>query len=493
MGTTLGKLAKLSAVYAFGDIITKAAAILLLPVYMRYLRPADYGIIGVAEMIKQILIVLLSFGLMGAIARFYYQAASDEERRRSFGSLWLFIVVVSGGITLLLDQFGAAIFGALLRQIPFDPYIRMTIWTAFFQAAFVTIPPNLFRAREQAISYVGFNVLAFSLTTCCIIGLVIWRQQGAEGYMRAQLLASAVMAALSTLWLLRSTSPNLRLTYLRPLLIYSLPLVPHFVAHWALNFSDRAILERYVSLDQLGIYTLAYQFGFVMQLMVGAGNNALMPMFNRAAKDAADMANLPRVITYYVLAIALVVLGVSASADSMVRLLMPPVYHDAGMIAIWIVVSYMVVGLYYMPMNVLAQTAGRTLFIPLLTLTAAACNIILNLIFVPRWGIMAAVVDTLIGFLVLLLLIFLAAQRRCPIGYEYGRIGKVLLALGASLAIASMVLRWSPILNLVFVPGVLLLLPLALWALGFWTAQELRYLGSLRHTLAARWPGARRS
>jgi O-antigen/teichoic acid export membrane protein len=41
-----------------------------------------------------------------------------------------------------------------------------------------------------------------------------------------------------------------------------------------LELSDRAILQRFVSLAQLGQYSIAYQFGTLMNVLASAINNA---------------------------------------------------------------------------------------------------------------------------------------------------------------------------------------------------------------------------
>ena len=478
MATTAGKLARLSATYVAGDILTRGAALLLLPLYTRFLTPEQFGIVGAAEMLKQLLIMLLPLGLTGAVNRFYHQLPDALARRQAFGAMWLALMIVPALITLALDLWGRPLFAALFPRTPFDPYLRLALWTAYLQSAFVLLPPALLRAREAARGYIGYNLAFFCLTN----GLILWRVAGgggAGGYLGAQLIASALMAVVAVAVLLPHARPALAWAALAPMLAYSLPLVPHFLGHWGLGLADRAIVERYAGLEQLGLYTLAFQVGAVAQLAVTAGINALLPMFARAARDPAELARLPRAATYYALAAAAVVLALALAAQDVLRLLTPPAYHAAGPMAVLLIIAAMPLALYYLPMNALAQTAGRTAAIPLLTLAAAAVSLSLTLLLAPRYGAMAAAASTVVGYSALLGLLLLLAWRRQVVAFEYGRIGKIVLALAISLGVGLLALRLGPLANLLLVPPLLLLLPLALTLLGFWRAEERAALRAL--------------
>ncbi len=325
--------------------------------------------------------------------------------------------------------------------------------------------------QETAKRYIAYNLAFFCLTN----GLILWRVAGgggAGGYLGAQLIASALMAVVAVAVLLPHARPALAWAALAPMLAYSLPLVPHFLGHWGLGLADRAIVERYAGLEQLGLYTLAFQVGAVAQLAVTAGINALLPMFARAARDPAELARLPRAATYYALAAATVVLALALAAQDVLRLLTPPAYHAAGPMAVLLIIAAMPLALYYLPMNALAQTEGRTAVIPLLTLAAAAVSLSLTLLLAPRYGAMAAAASTVVGYSALLGLLLLLAWRRRVVAFEYGRIGKIVLALVISLGLGLLALRFGPLANLLLVPPLLLLLPLALTLLGFWRPEE---------------------
>jgi len=466
------KLGKLSAVYAVGDIVNKGIAFLLLPLYTRFLTPDGYGILAITTMIGAFLSMFLSFGMMSAILRFYYVFTDDVQRRRFYGAVWVFLLLLPGGVVLVLSQFGEPVFSTLFSQVPFEPYIRLTLWAVFLRTGFALIPAALFRAREQAGHYVAFNFLTFASTTLLTIWFVVIQRQGVVGAIRAQCASALVVAIIALIILLKEVIPNTDWRHLRPALAYSAPLVPHFMSHWGLSMSDRAILQHYVSLGQLGIYSLGYQFGTAYQMVATAVNNSLIPLFGRSASDEKELKLIPSVATYYVLVITTIGLTIAVLAGDIIVLLTPLSYHNAGKVVPWVIMGYLMMGVYYLPMNVLSITAGETKAVPFVTMVGAAVNIGMNLLLVPKFGVMAAAVNTALGYAVLAVLMFFVAQRTQPIDYEYRRLGKIFFSGTWLFAFGHLSMRFTPLANICIGSLVIILFPFALKLLGFWTERE---------------------
>jgi O-antigen/teichoic acid export membrane protein len=183
---------------------------------------------------------------------------------------------------------------------------------------------------------------------------------------------------------------------------------------------------------------------------------------------------------------------VASTASDLIELLTPPSYHAAGELVPFIALGIAAMGFYFIPMNLLSMTAGRTGTIPLITVTAATVNVGLNLILVPRMGILAAAIDTAIGYGLLALLTTAYAQRVMHLDYEVVRILKIalaaLLVYGAGLLAGDAVLGADPLFDLALKLCLAGLLPIVLWLLGFWTPGEKTRIS---HTIAVHLRGKR--
>src|SRR5688500_1303604 len=90
------ELARHSAVYGFGSLVSRFIAVLLLPVYTRYLSPADYGLIETLIALSAVLTVLLAAGVKSAFFRFYFD---DEDKRRVIRtSFWFTMASGTAGL-----------------------------------------------------------------------------------------------------------------------------------------------------------------------------------------------------------------------------------------------------------------------------------------------------------------------------------------------------------------------------------------------------------
>lgn len=472
------QLAGQSSLYTIGEVLRSSLSFLLLPIYTRLLTPADYAILGVMSPVFALLSALMALGMPAALVRFYFDYQDDPATLRRYVSTVTIFGVTSGLIgSLLLTLLGPAIFGWLLPNTPFHPYVLITIWNAGITVVSV-LALQLFRARQQAQYFISFSLVDFGLTTALIILFVVGLGLGALGSLWGQLLAAVVMAA-PALWVLarasrlslRSASDSFSWPLLRTSLRFSVPLLPFILGTWALNVSDRIVLDGLVSREALGLYTLGYQFGVLLNLIAMALNNAWQPFFYQNAADHKNDAMIGSFITYQVALMVALALAVALLAPEVIRIMAAPAYWAAAAIVPWIAAGYVARYLYFFPVNGMLFRK-RTGLVAALTILAAALNIGLNLVLVPRFGIMAAAVNTLVAFVVLFIMAYIVGQRVYPVQYQWGRL---LLLFGLALAVFALSLMIPAddlLVSIALKLALLASLPALLWVTGFFTRAE---------------------
>jgi len=463
---TLRKLLGMSLVYGVGSVLTRGFAFLLLPVYTRHLAPSDYAVVALCLSVVAILGVLFPLGLHGAVTRTYYQPGTSHERRERAGTLWVAMLAGGALLAFVLDQFGSGLMNLIAPAVPFQPYIRLAIWTAFLNI-FGLVPLVLFQLQERPSAYVAATVGISLLTAGFILILVVGYGLGAHGYLLGALIGAGIAAGPLALITLRNVRPVLRWDVLGPALLYSLPLVPHAFASWALEMSDRALLTHFVSMEQLGVYSLGYQLGAAMGLVTAAFNNSWVPfLFQTLSTEGADgNRKLARVVSYFALVLCSIGLGWALLVKPAMGLIAGPGFSEAYRVTPYVVAGYVCNGLYLIPVSLLFWRE-RTGSIPLVTVGAAAVNVGLNLWLVPRYGVMAAAWTTALAYGVMLFLAWWSARRQYQFPYEYRRLG-----LTCGVAVALFLLARTPTystseLELAVSLGSLALYPVILLALG---------------------------
>ncbi|MFI5212916.1 MAG: lipopolysaccharide biosynthesis protein [Gemmatimonadales bacterium] len=483
------RMGKRSLVYLAGDLATRLVAFVLVPLYTHFLSPADYGVLGVLASVTAVLSAISLMGLPGTATRYYFEFP-DTDRRQSFlRTVWMCAVAAAVVVGLLSFTAGRPVAALLLPGVPFRPLVLLTVWTAAL-AGLPSIPLAIYRAAERPAAYVGLSVSTFVTTMLLMIALVAGARLGVYGAVLAQFLSTMVMAGVAA-WLMWPTMrATLRAGDVRRAVTFGLPLIPHTLATWALNLSDRLILQRYVPLSEIGIYSLGYQFGMIMSMLGAATNNVWTPFFMQRALDRERAPALSAAATRFVAAAAWLTLGVAILSPDAIALMANARYAAATRIAPIIAVGYGLLMLYFLPTNVLFA-ANRTAALAVCSVGAAAANVALNIWLVPRWGIAAAAFNTAIAFAVELMAVHVVARKVTPFQYEWRRITVILLS-AAALAGAGLAIRLEPLAaDLALKIVIALSLPAVLWVLRVPDAEE-RLLATQLTTTAGMWWRERR-
>lgn len=470
----LRQLVSRSTIFVVAEFLQMGAGFLLIPLYTAYLSAADYGIIALASTIGGVLSIFMFQPFQGMFTRLYYDFSDDDERRRFYGSTWFFLIGYVLLCATLLDLIGGAAGTLGFAQLPYHPFLRLTVWTTAISVIVLSLPRALFLVREQAWRLVGLNLSSFGISTSLIIYFVAFKGEGAYGNLHGMFLGTLIVGLPLLIVTLRNISPAWHWKHIRHALAFTLPLIPHMLSLWILNLSDRWILQYYVSLTEIGIYSFGYLFGSIIQIIALSVSEAISPYYYRVAGEHTQaQVLLTRLATYYMAIVIWAAVGLVAMAREVISLIaMRPEYHAAATVIPWVVLGCVARGFYFIFIGAVYHAKSLTL-LPVITIVAGLVNIGLNLLLVPLWGIIAAAITTFIAYVLQAILIYWLAQRSFPLRYEYQRLIVIsLLGLVWGWPLCSFVLPnvWMSLMVKLMLA---LTFPLALIALRFFTAEEL--------------------
>ncbi|WP_157182541.1 oligosaccharide flippase family protein [Bacillus sp. m3-13] len=277
---------KNTVIYTIGSMLPNLIVFLMLPIYMNYLTPEEYGLIQTINALVGVLSIFYLTSLRTSVTRSYIDYDSAREKRGFILSVFLFLVTFSFFLSLILLKSESFITPFLFNNIPTDPYYSYMILLSFL-SIFPTIPLTILRIKEQAFKYVTFNATETLLTVVLTVYLLIVKDMGAVGSLQAIIYARIIMAIIYLIFIASITRlkiPECRVIYITSSLALALPLVPHFLAAWVNNVGDRIIIEQFLDLYQLGIYALGAQFNAGLILLVTSFNMAFAPRFFKMMK-----------------------------------------------------------------------------------------------------------------------------------------------------------------------------------------------------------------
>ena len=174
------RLSAHSSIYTIGFIGIRFGSLLLIPLYWRFLDPADYGVLAAAAVVTNFLAVFLGLGISESITRFY-RAWPVSERRARTGSMWMLDWLSSFVIGIPLALWGAPLVQVAAKQVPFHPYLQLAVVSAML-ASLATGPMTLLRVQEKAGTYVSLAASSFALRTALAIYLVVRASARSPGH-----------------------------------------------------------------------------------------------------------------------------------------------------------------------------------------------------------------------------------------------------------------------------------------------------------------------
>lgn len=395
---------------------------LLLPLYTRALTPSEYGRLAIILVITSAATIVFSFGLDFALFRGFFQLASQPAKQlRLVDSLWTFVIVASLAAALSLSL-------AIAPWLPPGAIVSpgeltISLLAAALLVSATTIPLSLMRAQQRLRDYVVLSALYAGATAVSTLLLVVVLDYGVRGWVVAMLITN-LATFLAAVRLVPWRFPRLfERPALREGLLLGLPLIPHFLGHWALTLADRAVLAGLVSTATVGIYTLGATLALPALILVQAIGQAFMPNYAAAAVDDGARLRLSGIVSVQAVCVLMICLAVALLGPNLVAVVSPPEYHDAAPLVPWIALGYAFLGLYSIPMNALSLGMGRTKFVWIATAVAAATNIGLIYLLVPAHGLLAAAIASAVGYLVLLLAVsWHSRSPRNPVRCEWSRL-----------------------------------------------------------------------
>jgi O-antigen/teichoic acid export membrane protein len=465
-------------VYGIGDTATQIINFALLPIYMRYLSPADYGVLALLLTVEVAAKVVFRWGIDASFMRLYFDCP-DLESRRLLASTQFFFLFVANGTLVATALLAAPAIGAyLFKTHQYDWTLRLVIINTFV-IGFYYLPYHVMRIEGRSPTYITLGFLRSVATLGMRLVLVIWLQRGVHGVVLSDLVVTAVFTVVLLPWFARLLRPIFSRDVLRESLRFGLPRLPHGIAHQVIAVSDRYVLGRFVTLHELGLYSTGASFGLGLKLFLSAFEQAWAPFYFGAMREPDAKRTFSRVTTYGVLMLGLLTAGLAACARDLVAIASTPTFHQAGRVVPWIGLGVALQGVYLLT-SIGLNITKHTEYYPVATAIAACTSVAANVLFVPVFGIIGAAWANALAYGVLALVSWRFSQRFYPIEYETRRLVRIVAAALAAVVAAHLVPSMQPLPGFLLRGSLVVLVYFGVLASsGFFVPHELASLTAL--------------
>ena len=211
-----------------------------------------------------------------------------------------------------------------------------------------------------------------------------------------------------------------------------MPLIPNAIATWVLALSDRYIILHYCGANEVGLYGVAARFAAAVSLVANGIYMSYTTYAYDKKGDSDDKQNYSRILNAFVYAIMGICVTVSLFAEEIIDIMAHNSYANTSVLIAPILFGQLLYGI-----NTLVGYSitfeKKSKYILYITSTGAALNVVLNFIFVPMHGALAASYTTLVSYMIMVVLTYYYAQKTYPVEYETVKISlSILTALGLS-------------------------------------------------------------
>lgn len=408
-----------SFVYLAGNAINAGLLpMLLMPVLTRYLTPLDYGIIGTSTMLVQFLTVAIGLNSSGLIVGSEFE--NDREGQRRLVSTNV-LLAVGLSMVLIVLSLGVGDVVELLTKFPssWAPVIVILSLAEVLRTVYL----NLLQARNEVGRFVTLQTMSTVSNLCFSIALVVGLGMGWEGRMLAILASGILVASMSLHGLSR------RLDVLRPafhrisltaLLSFGIPLIPHVLGGWVMTMSPRLYLNHLASVADTGLYSVGFSIASPIALIVGAANQAYMPvLFERLSRPGTvDKLQMARMLLFGAGALVTGAMIYGFAAPWLLLILAGPRFYAAADYVFWLALAMAMQGVYFIFGNFVVYSKKTSLMAWRADFLGGLAVLVLTPALMRLSGPVGAAQSAFFGFAISCVGCFTASTRAYPMPWR---------------------------------------------------------------------------
>jgi O-antigen/teichoic acid export membrane protein len=436
-----------SSIYGLGTVIGRMVSFLLLPLYTRYFTPSDYGILEALSVATATLGIVVTIGIARALGRFYYESENSVDRDKVLMTTYLtYIVVAILCIPLLLMV--CEPLSILLFSTETYSYFFKISFCSLLLGGLIDIGLMYLRLIKKPRVFISITLTRL----VCLIGLnvffIVYMQMGIVGILYSTLIVRLLYSIGLTVVIWQRTSFGFSLSVCKEILRYSIPIIFSRLGSTAVKHSDRYFVLFFLSISDMGIYSLSLKFGTVIhQLFTAPFNLAYIPRRFEIMERPDAAKTFCKVFSYYVYFIVFAGLTTSVLIQEVMTFMVTPRFMEAADIIPLVVVSMVIFGTqFHFDFGVLYSK--KTEYLAYTNIICACLQLTLNILLIPRFGLYGAVWSFIIVYSAEAVMLYRLSQRFFVIRYEFGRIFAYFLLAFVFYAISQAVATPSFLLDL---------------------------------------------
>ena len=387
-------LVKNTVIIFLGKFCTQFISFFLVPLYTRCLNTEEFGCVDLITTYMTLLVPVILLQIENAVFRFLLEERAREEKKKEIISN----VCVFAFASFLLFCLGMSLV-AYFVEIRYFSYIIASAFALMLSSVLLQIVRGMGNTIQYAVGSIisGVSNVILNIITIILFGM------GAKGI----LFSLAISNLLGSIYLACSVKllkyvdfRLLNMSVLKEMLSYSTPLIPNGISWWTINASDRTLISLFIGVAANGIYAVANKFSNLFNGLF----NILSITWTESVCVNINSADSERYFDEMVSLIfklfSFVCLAIICAMPFAFNILIGPHYFEA-----YYHIPILMIAIFF---NVMSSTFSA-FFIALKkteemmwsTIASAIINVLINLLFIKKFGLYAASVSTLVAYFVM--------------------------------------------------------------------------------------------
>lgn len=279
------------------------------------------------------------------------------------------------------------------------------------------------RLLERPFYYLFIGFINIVSSLALNIYYIDYKQLGEQGAIYALALTSLIQfIGLVPILFKNINISSFNAHLLKKMFLFGVPFFPAAILFIITGMVDRFFIKYYLNVEQVGIYGAGYKIGSLISIIVIAFNLNWQPYYLKYQKNELFSKNIKKISQLFSVFLLLMTTLISIGWELITKIqlfnyhLIGLEFWDAGIIVPWVAFGYYFYGLFILQMPSI-YIKNKQLWIPFFWGLAAIINIILNILLIPKTGIMGAGIATLLSYLIMFISIYVKNQKWMPLNF----------------------------------------------------------------------------
>lgn len=385
---------KAAMFYTISNIVLRGVSLFTAPIFTRLLSTSDYGIASNFMSWSSIVMCVTGLSLGTSALRGKIEFKDKyKEFLSSIQTLGILTVIVVAVIMICTIDFWTD----LMQMNRVYIILMMAYLLVYPSVGFAQVDLRFdYRYKENVLIAVinTFGSVLFSISL-----ILLLTEQKALARIIGTIAPTLVLGTIFLIRIYHQGKCYVNRAYWRYALQISLPMIPHSLAMLILGQIDRTMIIKYCGESEAGIYSFGYSYGILLSVVTNAVNDAIQPVIYEYLEQKQEK-KINEILNAICSVYTIVAVAAIGGGPEALRILGTEEFY-AGRWVVYPVIIGTMFQFFYQNVSCIEIYYKKTKLIAVGSLSAAVVNLVLNAVFIPRYGFVAAGYTTLIGYFLL--------------------------------------------------------------------------------------------